>query len=353
VSPSRPLITANSVTVLRLVLIPLPAYLLYTGQTGRWVAVVLGTFLALTDVVDGYLARRQGPTVLGALLDPIADKVFLAATYCPLADLGMIPAWAVALIFIRELGITALRSVFERRHLRLETSYIAKVKTWIQMIGLGLLMFLGVLRHEQAPLLVMGILIAIGLSATVPLLVRRSKHVAIAIVLTSWVIAVAGAEALSGRSAAVMVVVVVILAATWWSGLEYVVAGVRQLRGTAGFDAGDAVRLAGSLIPIPALIVLAGSRAPMWPIALLMAIEFAHGGLDNLLSHHKADLPAVTWGARVGVIGVALVVAVVRPAVATPALLVALVVSAIGAALAFWRRRAVYLSDKALDEPIR
>ena len=57
------------------------------------------------------LARKHGPTVFGGLLDPIADKVFVAFAYLPFADVGMVPPWAVALMFVRELLITALRSL--------------------------------------------------------------------------------------------------------------------------------------------------------------------------------------------------------------------------------------------------
>lgn len=347
----RPLITANTVTVMRLVLIPLPAYLLYTGPTGQWIAVGLGTLLGITDAIDGILARKYGPTVLGALLDPIADKVFLAATYVPLADIGVVPPWAVALLFVRELSITSLRSVFERRHLRLETSYVAKVKTWIQMIGLVLFVFVGPLREVHPPILIMSILAAGGLLTTATLAIRRSRHTSVAAVLTAWAIAVAVGEHFWGAHGSVPVLVALILGATWWSGFEYVVAGVKQLRGGRPLDMGDFVRLAGSLVAVLAIMVL-GRTHLMTPIALLLAFELAHGGLDNLVCHHKADLPWATWALRVVAIGAALGVALLRPPLAPRAVFVALAISAVAAALAFLRRRGVYLSDAALDEPL-
>src|SRR6266576_2176702 len=136
---AKPRITANQVTFLRLALIPIPCWLLYQGVRGQYAALIFATLLGCTDFIDGYLARKHGPTVLGGLLDPIADKVFVAFAYMPFADVGMVPAWAVALMFVREFLVTALRSAYEQRDLSLKTSYLAKAKTWTQMQGIGIL----------------------------------------------------------------------------------------------------------------------------------------------------------------------------------------------------------------------
>src|SRR6476619_747059 len=94
----------------------------HIGNIYLWSALIAGTIIGCTDWVDGMLARKYGPTVLGGLLDPIADKVFIAFAYTPFADVGMIPWWAVALMFTREFFITALRSAYEQRGLALKTS---------------------------------------------------------------------------------------------------------------------------------------------------------------------------------------------------------------------------------------
>src|SRR5688572_17060980 len=106
----RPLVTANQVTVARLLPMPLIAWLIYQGEGGWMAAVVIAFFVGSTDYLDGYLARKHGPTVLGALLDPLADKIFLAFMYVPLADLRFLMATAVAMMFARELMVTAMRS---------------------------------------------------------------------------------------------------------------------------------------------------------------------------------------------------------------------------------------------------
>src|SRR5688572_4691392 len=128
---------------------PLLSWLIYQGASGgfhddpyMWSALIAGTLIGCTDWVDGMLARKYGPTVLGGLLDPIADKVFIAFAYVPFADdaVGLVPAWAIALMFTREVFITSLRSAYELRNLTLKTSYLAKVKTWTQMQGIGVML---------------------------------------------------------------------------------------------------------------------------------------------------------------------------------------------------------------------
>ena len=108
----KPLITANQVTLARLIPMPLLAWLIYRGaelhkESYLWGALIAGTLIGCTDWVDGMLARKYGPTVLGGLLDPIADKVFIAFAYTPFADprIGglsggsLVPWWACALMF--------------------------------------------------------------------------------------------------------------------------------------------------------------------------------------------------------------------------------------------------------------
>ena len=153
----KPWITANQVTLARLDPHAAPGWLIYKGATARrlalllWGALIAGTVIGCTDWVDGMLARKYGPTVLGGLLDPIADKVFIAFAYTPFADIGLVPWWACALMFTREFFITALRSAYEQRNLTLKTSYIAKAKTWTQMQGIGVMLLFPLVENKQLP----------------------------------------------------------------------------------------------------------------------------------------------------------------------------------------------------------
>ncbi|HTJ81477.1 MAG TPA: CDP-alcohol phosphatidyltransferase family protein, partial [Polyangiaceae bacterium] len=103
----------NLLTFGRIVMIPVVLVLLDLGtpKASVWAALVYG-LAAITDALDGWLARRQGlVSVLGKFLDPLADKLIVAATLVWLIPMGRIEPWAVALLLIREITITALRSI--------------------------------------------------------------------------------------------------------------------------------------------------------------------------------------------------------------------------------------------------
>src|SRR3954464_8555012 len=157
---------------------PLLSWLIYRGaQSGyhgnvyMWSALIAGTVIGCTDWVDGMLARKYGPTVLGGLLDPMADKIFVAFAYTPFADIGLVPWWACALMFTREFFITALRSAYEQRNLALKTSYIAKAKTWTQMQGIGVMLLFPLV--DNRPFLI-GL---IGFGIVAPLLAMAGLYV--------------------------------------------------------------------------------------------------------------------------------------------------------------------------------
>jgi cardiolipin synthase len=102
------LTAANQLTLLRMLLIPVLALLVLYDRMG-WALVVL-VLAALTDLLDGYLARRDGPTTLGAWLDPVADKLLIATMFVlltlPLPQLVQrVPLWLTVLVMSRDIGI--------------------------------------------------------------------------------------------------------------------------------------------------------------------------------------------------------------------------------------------------------
>ena len=133
-------IRANHLTALRIILLPLPYFLLYGGNGARIAALAALTLLGLTDYLDGLLARRDGSTPLGKLLDPIADKIFIAVFMVPLVDLGILPLWIVWPIFFREFLVTELRRFYTASRRQLRVTELAKIKTTLQMIGAGLIL---------------------------------------------------------------------------------------------------------------------------------------------------------------------------------------------------------------------
>ncbi len=128
----------NLLTFARVVMIPIVLVFLDRGtpRACYWAALVYA-LAAITDALDGWLARRQGlVSVLGKFLDPLADKLIVAATLVWLLPMGRIPAWAVALLLIREITITALRSIAGVEGLVIAAGDGGKAKTALQMIGI-------------------------------------------------------------------------------------------------------------------------------------------------------------------------------------------------------------------------
>lgn len=344
----RPWITANQVTLARLIPMPLLVWLLYKGyyagdKTLLWSALIAGTLIGSTDWIDGMLARMQGPTVLGGLLDPIADKVFIAFAYTPFADMGLIPWWACSLMFMREFFITALRSAYEQRDLTLKTSYLAKAKTWTQMQGIGILLLFPLVDDKRW---LMGLMIAgavAPLVAMAGLWIARKKFWRGAVVMSLSFVALL-VVFLYDEAYAPRAMMVGILAITWISGLDYIAVGWKQLRGRGDFTKADGVRLIGSLsLPILLFSVLVYTDAPRWTVFTILAFELAVGGLDNLLSHHKVATLALAWGGRV--LGVSLLLggALVMKSQAAPLTIVAAIVSVFGVSAEFYRGRNYYM----------
>ena len=100
--------TANKITLLRVVLIPVFLILAYRG---KMIAALLIYLLAcLSDTADGYIARHYNQvTNFGKFMDPLADKVLVLAAMCFFAEKGQMPGWAVAVVLFREFAVSGLR----------------------------------------------------------------------------------------------------------------------------------------------------------------------------------------------------------------------------------------------------
>jgi CDP-diacylglycerol---glycerol-3-phosphate 3-phosphatidyltransferase len=134
----------NLLTMLRVVLIPVVLWLLAEGTpiANFWAATVY-IVLALTDALDGWLARRQNLiSVLGKFLDPLADKLLVMATLVWLVYMGRLPVLGVAAVVLvvgRELSITALRSIAMSEGVVIAAQQGGKDKTALQMVAVLLL----------------------------------------------------------------------------------------------------------------------------------------------------------------------------------------------------------------------
>jgi CDP-diacylglycerol--glycerol-3-phosphate 3-phosphatidyltransferase len=142
----------NLLSITRILLVPLLVVVLLTKFDGKEF-VGLGLFLlaSLTDFLDGFIARRQQKvTRLGKLLDPAADKILTSAALISLVELGVAPAWIVAVIIAREFAVTSLRAVAASERKVLAAIGSAKVKTVLQIVSISLLIFyeqLGSFEH--------------------------------------------------------------------------------------------------------------------------------------------------------------------------------------------------------------
>ncbi|MGH9946995.1 MAG: CDP-diacylglycerol--glycerol-3-phosphate 3-phosphatidyltransferase [Pyrinomonadaceae bacterium] len=132
----------NYLTFARIVVVPLIVVVLLTpvaeswfGISGYAMAIVLFIAAALTDIVDGQLARRRNQvSTLGKFLDPIADKLLISAALIVLVEKQLAPSWAVVIIIGREFIITGLRSVAASEGIIIQAQKLGKIKMWAQCV---------------------------------------------------------------------------------------------------------------------------------------------------------------------------------------------------------------------------
>jgi CDP-diacylglycerol---glycerol-3-phosphate 3-phosphatidyltransferase len=134
----------NLLTAYRFAVVPVLLFCLQPGSD-PWVrlfAFFLFLSAALTDLADGYIARRQQcETILGKLMDPLADKVLVAVALIMLIPMGLVPAWLSFLIIARELAITGLRSLAASSGIVVAASGLGKFKSISQYTSLCILIF--------------------------------------------------------------------------------------------------------------------------------------------------------------------------------------------------------------------
>ena len=138
---------ANVVTIVRIVM--MPVWLLIaeaaridgaigTGSAVSWTSFLLFAAIALTDKLDGYLARsRKEVTTFGKFLDPIADKLCVTCAMLYLLELELVPSWAVLVVLAREFIVSGLRMVVASEGTVIAASNLGKWKTAVTMLSIG------------------------------------------------------------------------------------------------------------------------------------------------------------------------------------------------------------------------
>ncbi len=142
----------NLLTLVRIFLVPLLVAALVQGNWNvKWdsklliandfFALIIFLAAALTDLLDGYLARRwKQVTTVGTLLDPVADKLLISASLISLVENRMLPAWMVILIISREFAVSGLRSIAAAEGYTIKAGELGKSKMILQVVGVSLVM---------------------------------------------------------------------------------------------------------------------------------------------------------------------------------------------------------------------
>lgn len=132
----------NSLTLLRIILIPIfvVVLVLRIPHYGDLLAALIFIIAALTDSLDGYLARKyKQVTKLGIILDPIADKLLITSALICLVELGRIPGWIAIVILGREFAVSGLRAVKAEEGVIIPASKLGKFKTVSQVLAVMLI----------------------------------------------------------------------------------------------------------------------------------------------------------------------------------------------------------------------
>ena len=138
----------NLLTLSRIFAVPLLVLLMWdAGWLGYLLAFALFCVAGITDYFDGYLARSQGTvSKLGVFLDPIADKIMVAAVIMMLVHNGVVHGWSIIaalVILLREIAVSGLREFLAGIQVSVPVSQLAKWKTTFQMVALGALVLAG------------------------------------------------------------------------------------------------------------------------------------------------------------------------------------------------------------------
>ncbi len=346
------------VTITRIVLMPIPGYLLYCGSSKLAAVLVLTVILGLTDWIDGVMARREGASVLGGLLDPIADKIFIAVLYLPLAEQGIIPMWMAACIFSRDFLVTSLRTSLLLRDAPMRTSVLAKFKTAIQMFGVAyVITFMIFQDHPESPWMwgIAASPIVFPLAVILYRLFSGKKQGLRSVIMVLLLLLAVGLRYFLGHYTTIYVDLFIITTITVVSGFSYLMDAWSALQGKPGnFKETLRFGLEGVLVPVLFVLLLGRFQAPGMSLAIILIItlELAVGGLGNLLASQKI-VPRFRWIATKSILqvllsGTALIISLFQLQTALPigeaCIALSLVITLFYSVYSFWRHRAVYLA---------
>jgi CDP-diacylglycerol--glycerol-3-phosphate 3-phosphatidyltransferase len=172
----------NTISLLRVTVIPVLFFLLLSpGRNGSLIIAGLFILAALTDLLDGYLARKYGiVTVMGKFLDPIADKLIVNTAMILMIPIGRISAWIVAIIIIRDFVVDGIRAISQSEGYVIQASRLGKRKTLCQIFAVSALMihypFLGADAHVVGTV-ILYIALVLSVSSGIDYLMKFYKNI--------------------------------------------------------------------------------------------------------------------------------------------------------------------------------
>lgn len=134
---------ANKITIFRIVAIPVFLAVVYADASwSNIIATIIFTVASFSDLLDGYLARKYDlVTDMGKVIDPVADKIFVAAALIALVQLQRLEGWIVIVMLARDFSVGALRDLSASKGVIIPAGIWGKVKTTLQMIAIGMLTY--------------------------------------------------------------------------------------------------------------------------------------------------------------------------------------------------------------------
>ena len=135
--------TANKITILRVILVPVLVVLMYM-KLHYW-ALAVFIIASLSDTLDGYIARHYNQVSdFGKFMDPLADKMLVLAAMTMFVEWHAMPAWVLIIVLVREFAVSGLRLVAVDNGRVIAAAWSGKIKTTVTMIGIILMMAIGI-----------------------------------------------------------------------------------------------------------------------------------------------------------------------------------------------------------------
>lgn len=134
----------NKITLFRVILVPIFILTMYLFPENNILSLLVFTVAALSDALDGYLARKHNlVTNFGKFMDPLADKILTMSAFVMLVERGAIPAWIIIVVLAREFAITGFRVLAADSGVTIAASNLGKFKTITQMLSIIAYFILG------------------------------------------------------------------------------------------------------------------------------------------------------------------------------------------------------------------